>query len=499
MRAPVGCVVLGMMACAVTAPRAALAAGESINGFPNWAERVMLEWTNRARSDPGFEMTACGANCGEAACYGPKPPLSWSETLNHAARFHAAEMTRQGYFDHNSHCTLVGNVSVLFPDYCDGSASCACVGATVACNPVCTSWSARVALFGPSATGEIIATPSDPNASFYLWLHEPSSSPLCEWSTANGHRWLLLDNDGSVGFGATARSVGDFSNGSIPSGIVSGAHYPRQSASVEVWANWFAGAAPASAAVNVDGTCVPMTRKRGTDTNGAWSATLTNVASGCHRYYFAFTDSSNKVLTWPDTGSLGIGPDGACADWDSTRPAMGAGCGCAPDCVGKQCGSDGCGGVCGTCAAGTKCEGTQCIACSPQCTGIVCGSDSCGGSCGTCTAPNVCIGGQCECVANCAGKECGSNGCGGTCGTCPTGETCVADKCTCASDCAGKVCGEDDWAGPAGRARPAPCVNPASARAFPSARARSAAPTVAAVSAARALRGRRASTVLADA
>ena len=26
--------------------------GEAVAGFPNWTERVMLEWTNRARSDP---------------------------------------------------------------------------------------------------------------------------------------------------------------------------------------------------------------------------------------------------------------------------------------------------------------------------------------------------------------------------------------------------------------------------------------------------------------
>ena len=52
-----------------------LRAGESINGFPNWAERVILEWMNRARVDPQKEMTACGAACSEAICYKPAAPL----------------------------------------------------------------------------------------------------------------------------------------------------------------------------------------------------------------------------------------------------------------------------------------------------------------------------------------------------------------------------------------------------------------------------------------
>ena len=51
------------------------AAGEAVNGFPNWNERVLLEWTNRARSDPQVEMASCGANCGDASCYSPIAPM----------------------------------------------------------------------------------------------------------------------------------------------------------------------------------------------------------------------------------------------------------------------------------------------------------------------------------------------------------------------------------------------------------------------------------------
>jgi len=54
-------------------PGLAFAVGESVNGFPNWEERVLHEWTNRARSDPQVEMIACGANCGDAARMGISP------------------------------------------------------------------------------------------------------------------------------------------------------------------------------------------------------------------------------------------------------------------------------------------------------------------------------------------------------------------------------------------------------------------------------------------
>src|SRR5215470_1835346 len=83
----------------------AFADGEAVNGFPNWQERVMHEWTNRARCDPQVEMKACGTACGEGACYAPQSPLPSSDTLNHSARFHSDEMAAQGYFAHDSACT----------------------------------------------------------------------------------------------------------------------------------------------------------------------------------------------------------------------------------------------------------------------------------------------------------------------------------------------------------------------------------------------------------
>jgi hypothetical protein len=102
---------------------------------------------------------------------------------------------------------------------------------------------------------------------------------------------------------------------------------------------------------------------------------------------------------------------------------------CVPTCVGKTCGSDGCGGSCGACAAPATCGASgQC--CAASCAGKTCGPDGCGGSCGFC-AGGVCNGaGQCACTPKCAGKNCGDDGCGGTCGGCSLGKTCAAGLCT---------------------------------------------------------------------
>ncbi len=68
-------------------------------------------------------------------------------------------------------------------------------------------------------------------------------------------------------------------------------------------------------------------------------------------------------------------------------------CTCKPDCTGKACGPNGCGGTCGTCGGNAPwCDATgQCSAtCTKQCTGKACGDDGCGGTCGQCGADSVC-------------------------------------------------------------------------------------------------------------
>jgi len=184
-----------------------------------------------------------------------------------------------------------------------------------------------------------------------------------------------------------------------------------------------------------------------------------------------------------------------CLEWrtsscPSSQTCVGGKCVCTPQCSGKNCGSDGCGGSCGNCAYGSKCIDDNC--CTPNCTGKDCGDDGCGGSCGSVCWPssdeclngntlrdynaascegNKCVStfndvycnqgcsdGKCNssCTPSCAGKNCGNNGCGGSCGNCNSGYTCsngtcspipgtgqVGDPCTtAASDCSGELmCG----------------------------------------------------------
>jgi len=95
---------------------------------------------------------------------------------------------------------------------------------------------------------------------------------------------------------------------------------------------------------------------------------------------------------------------------------------CSPDCKGKQCGPDGCGGSCGSCPSGEKCSNNSCVCsylqcgnsccgandvcvdgncCRPQCENKECGDDGCGGSCGTCASGLSCQSGKCVAPTTC--------------------------------------------------------------------------------------------------
>jgi hypothetical protein len=336
-----GCVVnryllpIVLLVC-VLVPRRSWAEGEPVNGFPDWSERVLLEWTNRARSEPQVEMTACGANCGDAACYTPVAPLRWNGNLARSARFHADNMTLIGFQSFTSACTLVANIAALYPDSCDGSAGCACTGGTAACNPTCTGVFDRLTLFlsGNSGLGESIAgfASADPDMVFKLWLFENfpthQEGGTCAESFAppvNADRWQLLKLNGLAGFGMRSggvRAVVDYGFGSGSTAkIPSGAHFPQQAASVDAWANWFDAAGPATAKIDVDGICSDMTLERGSSPNGAWHAVVTGMGSGCHRYFFAFRDDGGNDVLYPTTGSLAIGDGSAqCPDFSSAAP-----------------------------------------------------------------------------------------------------------------------------------------------------------------------------------
>ncbi len=116
---------------------------------------------------------------------------------------------------------------------------------------------------------------------------------------------------------------------------------------------------------------------------------------------------------------------------------------CEPDCEGRECGDNGCGGVCGGCLDGDAiCKDGNC--CLPNCTGMECGNDPvCGESCGKCEEPFTCQEGDCVCTPDCDGKECGTDPiCGYSCGVCDDGWGCNSSQiCECTPQCDNVKCG----------------------------------------------------------
>ena len=100
---------------------------------------------------------------------------------------------------------------------------------------------------------------------------------------------------------------------------------------------------------------------------------------------------------------------------------------CVPACDGRYCGNtDGCGGDCGLCPAGSVCNNAgRCVKspCTPNCNGRKCGDDGCGGSCGTCDKGQLCV------VAT---------------GACKSFAVCDHDRPTCKTACSStEFCGTD--------------------------------------------------------
>lgn len=150
--------------------------------------------------------------------------------------------------------------------------------------------------------------------------------------------------------------------------------------------------------------------------------------------------------------------DDACKGYGDCCPGACAACPtlkgcCEPSCAGKECGDDGCGGVCGKCANNGSCEAGKCTTCKLNCEGKQCGPDGCGGECGKCSDGGTCEAGKCAaCQPKCTGVECGDDGCKGSCGDCPKGKTCTAGKCICPPSgttvcCGNSVCPIDTCGG----------------------------------------------------
>jgi hypothetical protein len=105
------------------------------------------------------------------------------------------------------------------------------------------------------------------------------------------------------------------------------------------------------------------------------------------------TADGGATCGWLEDES-GYGCGGTGSDPSGTLPLTCPG-GCLPNCHNKQCGGNGCGGLCGLCSPGANCVAGICTECVPECAGKECGSDGCGGSCGACQDGAKCFGSTC--------------------------------------------------------------------------------------------------------
>jgi hypothetical protein len=150
--------------------------------------------------------------------------------------------------------------------------------------------------------------------------------------------------------------------------------------------------------------------------------------------------------------------DEVCDDTEDCGSCLAdCGCGCGEECLsgactftachGLVCGDDGCGGSCGQCLVGERCEAGACV---PD---LTCGDAACevGEDCSSCPADcgcgcgESCMGGKCKFTA-CDERVCGDDGCDGSCGDCDEGEVCSNGACV-SEDlpyCGDEVCDETE-------------------------------------------------------
>ena len=298
--------------------------GVPSNGFPNWNERMILVYTNRARSDPQA-MLAGAPNIADAACYSPVPPVQWNDSLNKAARFHAFNLTSSGCgMSHDSPCALIASIGADYPTTRDGSVASACVGGVANCGDVNNDdLFARMGKFGifSGARGENIASSGIPLTVINMWLLETTADDTCEFTWENGHRWNIFNtNYTRMGSGATGSyTVQDFwENGVLDQNIPSGGHSPQAGgAGTEFRVNWYdsSGAAPSATKINIDGQLYDMILECGSNGNATYLYTFD--ITGESWYYFRFRNSGGTIVSYPGSGSFGVG---TAEDWKDTRP-----------------------------------------------------------------------------------------------------------------------------------------------------------------------------------
>ncbi|MFC1611430.1 PKD domain-containing protein, partial [Myxococcota bacterium] len=123
---------------------------------------------------------------------------------------------------------------------------------------------------------------------------------------------------------------------------------------------------------------------------------------------------------------------------------------CTPDCAGKECGDDGCGGSCGSCVDPFLCQSGTCECpegledCSGTCVDLQTNNDHCGECDNGCETDAVCILGVCS-------PTCGDTICDGAdnCENCPSDCPTAGDEVCCSGVLhSGECCDDQDCSAP---------------------------------------------------
>lgn len=268
----------------------------------------------------------------------------------------------------------------------------------------------------------------------FVWVIGACSSSEGEPATDGGATVALPPEDGETGSGGSASGGGGAGGGGLPAGCIE-TEATYSGFALEFFAT----------------RCAPCHLE--SSTGDARLGAPPEVSFGTEEDV-AFWQARIRVRTLDDrTMPPGV-PLSECdaANLESYLDTLGGAGACQPDCAGKGCGADGCGGSCGQCAEGLQCAASgACVdaSCQSMCEGIACGDDGCGGSCGECGPGFACgADGTCTCAPQCTGKSCGDDGCGGSCGNCSGGDVCTADgQCLCIPQCSGLVCDTDGCGG----------------------------------------------------
>jgi hypothetical protein len=287
--------------------------GDPDQGYPNWHERTVAIFTNAVRVDPtdyrdNYATDYPYSLASVLNAFPAQDPLSWTKTLNVAARDHAQDQADRDYF---SHYTLEdGGIGdgpyqrMQAAGYTEGN-----------------SWAENIAVYN-----------SQPRVTVNQWLcdrtSEDGGAPFCcaDGDPCDGHRANIMNaayTELGVGYGYNVSStwdhywVQDFGNGprDTATPFITGSHsLSVQSGQVSFLAvNLDSGAGTPTISVVVDGAQYAMTLNLGTDKRGMYRVDLA-ATSGCRSYYFVMTDADGTTWRYPGSGQFRTYSEGSCAE-----------------------------------------------------------------------------------------------------------------------------------------------------------------------------------------